>query len=97
MNSISEGDPRSLETIAKLIGQTTTLADRQEQKARTERMKLESERLKHEVSVKTGQVGKEESEAQTMAIADLINGPLEPRTLTDYMASIDIDDEVADD
>lgn len=93
--AIGAGDPKGLETIARLVGQTTTLADRQEQKARIERMKIETDRLKHDVAVKSGDIGKDEAESQIVAIADLINNPVQARTIDDYAYPVNPEDPEA--
>ncbi len=44
VRAIAKGDPKAFETIRSTLGQTTTLQDRQEQKARTEKLKAEKEK-----------------------------------------------------
>jgi hypothetical protein len=49
LTAIQDGNYKALEAIARLIQQTTTPADKKEQKARTEQMQLANERLKLEL------------------------------------------------
>lgn len=59
INGINKGNPQAFETIKKTIGQDTTLQDRQEQRARTEKLKAETERAKAmlEPEIETGDDG----------------------------------------
>lgn len=48
LTAISEGDHNALKTIVQIAGQNTTLADRQEQKARIEKLKAETKRAQEQ-------------------------------------------------
>lgn len=49
MQAIKRGDANALKTIASMAGQDTSLLDRQEQRARIERTKATTERIKAEM------------------------------------------------
>lgn len=46
INGIKKGDPRAFTAIQQVIGQDKTLSDRAEQKARTEKLRAETKKLK---------------------------------------------------
>lgn len=84
-SAIAKGDPFTYRVIAEQIGQNVMLADRKEQAARIERLKVETERLKAEVDAKTGATAKDEAQEQAKAIADMINNAEAERILSDFL------------
>lgn len=94
MSAITDASPKSLDTLNKLLGQDKSLQDKREQTERIKRLRAETERLEHEMAVKTGEAGKEEIEAQVLSIADLINTPSQDRDIKDFLYSSDNGDEV---
>jgi len=89
--AMQRGDHKALQTIRTIIGQDVTLADRQEQSARTKRLKAETEKIEAEVAIKTGSGAHEAAQSQIQAIADMINSPAAERTLRDFMGGNDVD------
>lgn len=93
MSAITDASPKSLDTLNKLLGQDKSYQDKREQTERIKRLKAETERLEHEMAVKTGEAGKEEMEAQTISIAELINNPAPDRDISDYLYPANDNDE----
>ena len=86
---IAKGDHKALMSIRSIIGQDTTLADRREQKARTERMNAETERTRAEIRRKDGTGALDTAIAQAEAIADMIRTPEAERVLEDFLAPLE--------
>lgn len=82
---IKRGDVNALMKFREITQQDKPLADRQEQQARIERMKAETERIREETARKSGAKSSEQAERQVLAIADMINAPEAERTLEDFM------------
>lgn len=89
LSAIQSGDYRALETIRKIIGQDTTLADRREQKARTEKMQAETQRIEDETARKSGDKGAELAQMQATAIAEMINTSSAERALQDFLKPLE--------
>lgn len=89
---IKRGDINALMRLREITQQDRVLADRQEQRARIDRMKAETERIKEETARKSGVKGAEQVNAQIAAIADMINNPEAERTLEEFMSGDKEDD-----
>lgn len=83
--SIARGRPSELATLRDLLNQDVTLADRKEQKARTDRMNAETLRIEKELAIKTGEEGAGIAVMQQTAIANMINTPETERVLQDFL------------
>lgn len=83
--AIKNGDINAVMKLREITEQHRTLADRREQKARTDRLQAETERIREESDRKSGRTGQEQAEAQTRAIADMINNPQSERVLSDFL------------
>ena len=83
--SIARGRPSELATLRDLLNQDVTLADRKEQKARTDRMNAETLKIEKELAIKTGEEGAGIAIMQQTAIANMINTPETERVLQDFL------------
>lgn len=84
---IKRGDTNALMRFREITRQDRDTADRAEQRARIDRMKAETERIKEETARKSGAKGVEQVNAQIAAIADMINSPEAERALEDYLGA----------
>lgn len=80
LTAMKRGSAQDLKIIADLAGETS-----KEEQARVKRLNAETKRIEEETERKSGRIGNEEAEAQTKAIADLINNPQTERVLSDFM------------
>lgn len=82
---IKKGDTTALMRLREVVQQDKPTEDKQEQRARIERIKAETERIREETARKSGAKSSEQAERQVLAIADMINAPEAERTLEDFM------------
>lgn len=84
---IKKGDTTALMRLREVVQQDKPPEDKQEQRARIERIKAETEKIKEETARKSGAKGAEVAEKQAQAIADMINSPEAERALEDYLGA----------
>jgi hypothetical protein len=84
---IKKGDTNALMKLREIVQQDKPTEDKQEQRARIERIKAETEKIKEETARKSGKQGAEVAEKQAQAIADMINSPEAERALEDYLGA----------
>ena len=84
---IKKGDTTALMRLREVVQQDKPTEDKQEQRARIERIKAETEKIKEETARKSGAKGAEVAEKQAQAIADMINSPEAERALEDYLGA----------
>lgn len=84
---IKRGDINALMRLREITQQDKPTEDKQEQRARIERIKAETEKIKEEMARKSGAKGAEVAEKQAQAIADMINSPEAERALEDYLGA----------
>lgn len=88
IRAIQDGNFQSLKILSDMLGQSQSPADKKEQRARTKRLEVETQRLEEEIERKSGREGSDQSNKQITAIADLINTPRAERVLQDFMTPI---------
>ena len=85
LRAMQTGDYKALQSITGLLGQNLSLADKREQKARTDRMNAETLKIEKELAIKTGEEGAGIAVMQQTAIANMINTPETERVLQDFL------------